>query len=217
MSPTTQEEEKIFLDQFMAAGFNRRSVVNEGQRAAAFYHSQFGVNFTPLQPERFLRNGGRIPGVATLKPVYLLPEARFRITVATRKDEVQFLNTPASFTGWVIEFEEDLPSRGRFKGIVPKGARSFFTTLAFQPCKGQNQEECRNILDERNPHGITVIRLATREFEQVNQPGNFLNFDLTIDSPTLGRGSLTGIGFLAVTDDEKQDFRLTFIFGKDTH
>ena len=123
--PTEQGDEVELLEIYGKVGFTAQDVIDEGRFAAEFFPEQCGLDFTQMDPFRYLYLGGGLKGVADFRPFVLNTSTRLRVTSASRKDNSQFFNNPLSYVGWSLIFQKDFVCDGSFKREVPKGAFLF--------------------------------------------------------------------------------------------
>ena len=208
--PEKKGEEARFLQHYDAGGFDTQKVIELGRNAARFYKERFGLDFTGLSSDLYLRRGAVIDGVASFRPFTVDPKANYRLISATRKDRVQFFNKRVDFGGWLLKFDKDFVSRGTFRGTVPKDGLSVVGSYVIRPCEGVPYGTCENILQPGNPAKPMFMSFNIRDFLPHVKSGESTILDIDVQSSQFGKGR--GLGILKPKADGSIDAINTLIF-----
>ena len=163
-------------------------MIEEGKRAAKFFKEKYGVDVTGFPDEVYLAPNVTLEHGIRFTFVNL---PGFQLTMASKRDKVQFYNSPGSFCAWNLRFSEEYVSTGTFNGTIPKDAHVVFGSEIFDTCPYESYHNpCYSMLSNK-PKGRVFFRIYSTSF--IVPMGQITVLDLMFENDRLTKGQETGV------------------------
>ena len=175
----------------MRAGFTKDAMIEEGKRAAKFFKEKYGVDATGFPDKVYLAPNVTLEHGITFSFFSLPPSAGLELVMASKRDKVQFYNSPGSFSVWNLKFSKDYVSTGTFNGTIPKGASVVFGSEIFDTCPYESYyNPCYSMLSDK-PRGRVFVRVYSTSF--IVPVGLITVTDLMFENARLTKGRGIGV------------------------